>query len=966
MDERMKPYVNQTKWISKPDTPPSKGQLFAYDCNIKGAKLFIVTSYEHVYRSLPNLYYWYEDHTHNTNIRLHIDVDYHTKYDSELERDEDADVIIGELTDLINDKLLAEFKITNNRIIVLISDTLNKLSLHFIYLDVLFKSIIEMNMFMDDLSSYVDMRVYRRGVFRMPENKKFDKDNKLIFYASFNYQKPADKFKLFLDSCICSSNDGTRVDYSHKVFDLVPSNKLERGTRPLKNHTFNRLYHYPIYDLAKVKKALESLDGNLLYDYKSWLAITTAIKDLWIGIRDENHRSELYNIYDTVCQKSAIDYLKNNPAGKFNYDKDDNYRVFHNLNTDIIDINYVFSKANMKYFIHPFYDYKNISFNINNHTNIIQANETFINPEIVPVLATYKNIFIKSPTGTGKTTLLEKLLSVIRNSNVLSIISRVNLASVHIKLVTKDSENKDVKLGLEFYQNLTPETFKTCDKLVIQLESIIKCNYKLFKDATIILDETNSLLSHLRSPTFDGRRASCYKYLVKIIKDASHVICMDADLCNDNIEFIKQIRNSDYIVYHNVCKNKTNTNAIFYNCYNKILKNMEERIKNKQFFVACFDTLAMMNQFLEHLSKFGDRKEWKIYSSEESKKNPNCIINTADWLNRFVFYTPSILYGIDFSYKEYIVDVFSITTRFHLNPMQVYQMMTRTRHMNTVHVYCHENLYYLKYKSKDDVIREFKAYERFIGSLVSGKERRTDIDEEPYKTMYFSHKYMDALLKTNIKGYLIDMMMEKGFTITYDTEIIEDVLISAYSVKEKINDFMLDNDGTNAFEKELLSDPKKLDKHYNLMMFLDNKYNKHIIDLIEINLLTESIKNKSVKIKIVGEFMKDLQLDTFDKFNINVISRFTEPFIMSPWLTTHLPILKNLFDIRGKKYDTIKFYNMYQLLTTLVCNLFGSDFFSVHKKQIKKVEYFWYEFKNSLLEMHQTAQQNLDILHANE
>ena len=32
---------------------------------------------------------------------------------------------------------------------------------------------------------------------------------------------------------------------------------------------------------------------------------------------------ELYNIYDTVCQKSAIDYLKNNPAGKFNYDKDD-------------------------------------------------------------------------------------------------------------------------------------------------------------------------------------------------------------------------------------------------------------------------------------------------------------------------------------------------------------------------------------------------------------------------------------------------------------------------------------------------------------------------------------------------------------------------------------------------------------------------------------------------------------------
>ena len=112
--------------------------------------------------------------------------------------------------------------------------------------------------------------------------------------------------------------------------------------------------------------------------------------------------------------------------------------------------------------------------------------------------------------------------------------------------------------------------------------------------------------------------------------------------------------------------------------------------------------------------------------------------------------------------------------------------------------------------------------------------------------------------------------------------------------------------------------------------------------------------------------MKDLQLDTFDKFNINVISRFTEPFIMSPWLTTHLPILKNLFDIKGKKYDVIDFYNMYQLLTTLLCNLFGNDLFEIKRKNIKQKEHKWYLFNNELLNLHKMAQQKLDILHFNQ
>ena len=54
-------------------------------------------------------------------------------------------------------------------------------------------------------------------------------------------------------------------------------------------------------------------------------------------------------------------------------------------------------------------------------------------------------------------------------NSIISITSRVNLASEHMK-----------HLELDFYKNLRGDDFKCCDRLVIQLESLSKINYKVF------------------------------------------------------------------------------------------------------------------------------------------------------------------------------------------------------------------------------------------------------------------------------------------------------------------------------------------------------------------------------------------------------------------------------------------------------------------------------------------------------
>ena len=156
-------------YFTKPSEDEYKkgGQLFSMDINTKGAKKFIITTYEEAYKIIEERENLYEDHTYNDKIKLHIDVDYNQYFSNQLERDWTADVVIDELIMRVNKKLLEIYNISDSRIIVLISETLTKLSLHIIYVDVIFISIYDMKYFLMNVSNFIDMNIYKHGCFRM-------------------------------------------------------------------------------------------------------------------------------------------------------------------------------------------------------------------------------------------------------------------------------------------------------------------------------------------------------------------------------------------------------------------------------------------------------------------------------------------------------------------------------------------------------------------------------------------------------------------------------------------------------------------------------------------------------------------------------------------------------------------------------------------------------------------------------
>jgi hypothetical protein len=942
----------QSSYSKKPDTNEIGKQLFSFDVakNI-GAKNFFFSSYKNIYdliKKEPKNSHFYEDNTFSKGIKLFIDYDNNNNnqpFPDTFSRDKFIEYELPNILDNINSKLFSFFNITNTPAIVLISDTLNKASIHIIYPHVVFNNIYHMGFFMHDgiANIHVDHSVYKTGCFRMMFCSKKGKYNNLVYYNSFNYSKPSD-YNLFLDACICHIDPNivpVNIDpFIKQTFDssfsLSKKNKKTLNiNRNNNNNNIQKNYRYINIDLNIVKQSLDKLT-SFANDYMKWLYVTASLQDLYLS----SSPSEQTHIYDLFVGFS-------NSSSKYSNNNSRNRSIFLNVKLNFT-INHLFKFANIDYFVLPFYSYTTLLFNPLNHVNLITDNVIYIDPLNInfDLILQHKYIFIKSPTGTGKTTILKSIIQHIKYShnisNIISITSRKNLAykhSIDLKLKYYNSDNID---------------FNKCRKLSIQLESLTKCKYILYKNGVVVLDEIHSLLSHFRSKTLDNKRSNIYLCLLELVRHSKYVVSLDADLADWNISFLQEIQQNNYIVYHNISKNKIGTKAIFYNNPQSLVNLMAEHIVKKHYFIACFDCVKHLNKVVSYLSKLTttDTNNWLIYSSETDYN----LIDTKLWINKFVFFSPSIIYGIDFNFKS--VNVFAFVLKRHLNPLQIYQMISRARSQSLVHVYCNNKESYVKYKSVDHVASEINRMHNTISHILPSYINELYISDKPYTIMFYNYIYIDSLLKTNIKEYLIDIMINCGYEIEYNN-IDEVCKVSKIDVNRiVINEFIinllkLDKNNLNDFETLLVTNNSFLEKHFNLRILLSNSVEEKFLNSIVHNLFVETLNNKKFKLVICKKLMEILKLTNLRKFTKNVSLKFTK-ILKNKWLidTNNFNSILKKFNIRTDKYNSFSYYNMYLLLITIMKNLFDCNLFEKLNIQINNVRYTYYLINTDVLKQH--------------
>jgi hypothetical protein len=913
---------------TKPTDPEEGKQLFSEDViKDNGAKRFMFMTYEEIYDRIKSrkYSYYYEDTTFNNLIKLHVDFDLKMEIKTELERDKLCEKVSNEIIRNVNEKL-KENGIENPETIILLSDTMMKLSIHIIYPKVVFRNMKSMKIFMEEIQT-IDHAIYRIGAFRMMYCSKKGKKNVLMYYGSKNYNaENKEEYELFIDSCICNITVENVKIIEIPEMEKKIKESVEK-TYTLKTNTDERDYIYSDVDWDKLKQFLHTLK-KYSNDYENWLKIVFCLKDLYLSVY-ESQKEKVYELFEYFSKFSK------------KYNAEGNREIFFNV-IPKININYLMYLAESEYRIYPIIKLDRKLFNPKNHKNIITMNKQYIEIDVNKALG-YKYIFIKSPCGTGKTVNLLKLIKSLNDENIISITSRRNLAGEHMKV-----------LNLKFYSDLLYEQYKNCNKLVIQLESLTKCNYKLFKNGVVILDEINSILTHLRSPTMNNRRKEIYDYLVEIVKNAKCVICLDADLADWNCEFLQDIQENEYIIYYNSVKNKSGTVVKIYESVQIMVDIMEEKIKKKQYFMACFDSLKEMNNIINYLKKHLNPESYLVYSSEIEYD----IIDTEDWIDKYVFFTPSIIYGIDFNYAK--VDVYSFTKKMHLNSQNIYQMLSRARQQNEVFVYCNKSKRYNKYESVEDVKEETLYYEKHLKKLVPTLKNDMEVDDTAYRTMYYNQKYIDGLLKSNIKEHLIEILYDKGYSIEYDKTEKKNCYdgvgeIPPSKIKENIVKLLkLDSKNLTDFEKKLVSDDKALEKHFNLRLILKNKLDDCILKSVNENLLIETFKNKYVKIKLCMELMQILEIEKFENLTKDLTDNFQSDLEGENLnkLKKIINSIKFTFNIRTKKYDDFSYYNIYLLCVTLLRQLFDVNMFKRKIIRIENKKYAYYDFKEEIYKNH--------------
>lgn len=175
------------------------------------------------------------------------------------------------------------------------------------------------------------------------------------------------------------------------------------------------------------------------------------------------------------------------------------------------------------------------SFVFNKHETITHYNDRYLDPTARFLIAEKGITMIKSPKGTGKTTILRPFIDECRKrgESVMVMGHRVNLLR---ELASPE------KLNLDFYLDI--ENNGKSDFMAICMDSLTR--YDLDNDQaphTIIIDESEQVFRHLLSQTLRENRTKVFNTLIWMLQNGTRIITLDADITSDmTLELVRMFR----------------------------------------------------------------------------------------------------------------------------------------------------------------------------------------------------------------------------------------------------------------------------------------------------------------------------------------------------------------------------------------------------------------------------------------
>lgn len=758
--------------------------LYSKDTTIYSkSKNYILATKTFVYKlSKEKNNHLYENYEKDNRLKLMFDIDYDIPKDEIFNKKVLNSMILSTIK--YANKVIKKYTKVKPEIIVLDSSRADKYSSHIIYNNIFLNSFEHIKFLLSQNPEdkvTIDMSIYKVGSLRMLWNSKAKNNIPLEYYGNMNYKRPSNK-QLFLDCLVCNITDNCELlDIQLPVIEKIPKKVKEYN---IEFNDDNREY-----SIEELKKYVNLLDSKRAIEYDNWLNVGMALYKcnssedccrLWFEFskKKKNHASfnelsyrwstfrtdRTYNFYSLL--KWAI---KDSPD-KFPYLKGiekPNYKAINIKQKYLLDLN------------------QDIKFCTDKMSNILH---TIFMDKKDHVLC------IKSPYNTGKTSLLEKILTEYNPIRCLIITHRVSLSD--------SIAGRFKKYGFISYE----EKNYFANKLIIQLESIQKTinNYdqitkhnkircEIPKYDLVILDECESLLNQFYSSTVKNP-SETYSIVEAIIRESNKIIMLDGDFHNRSYCFAKSL-GKDITIIENTIK-KCKDEYYFYKDINNFDKMIDNDIKAGKNVVI----MSMSSNLAKNYRKKYDYLDPKpiLHCADTAKDNKIILKNVnEEWKTRLLIYSPTVESGVDFTVPHFD-SRYVILSNGSCSPRALLQMIGRIRNpkSNKVCVYQNTLLYnkkvhfhqymnvkneiYDRYKSharKIEIIKdqetgknifEFKYEEdNYINILAYNKQE--DMNKNPYSFIALFLEYLDQ------KGCKYKFMAHKQTKKLVPNEYIKEV-----------------------------------------------------------------------------------------------------------------------------------------------------------------------------------------------
>ena len=463
------------------------------------------------------------------------------------------------------------------------------------------------------------------------------------------------------------------------------NNKIEEPIfksfdKPIKKHyIYDSSIKYKITD-EQIADLLDQLPFEYIEDYDKWSIITNILKGL--------DKKDLWDKWSYQSER---------------YNKTKNATIWRNIKKIKFDINYIVNVINkdlnknekIKY-IESYKNFQPITKNIvtnkfnNQYVSNIYTHDDFKNNNTA---------IIQSCTGTGKTTMVAKHFTKYikqtktQHIKLLSIIDKITLSHHHLKSF-KDNDINVLSYQDGFKKN---NHFCICINSLLQLDKLSNMELSQY---FVYIDEINSFLQLTHNKTLDINIRQIFNLLMRIIKYAHKIIVSD-NLITDNVFELLKCR-GDYKFIVNEYKKFQDVEAVRIRDQPLFLDMLKEHIANNNYFLFGCDSCSIVEMLYNDCIKDVIEQDKEKFLLITSNSKIEIIDASKQFKNKFVFYSPSITTGIDFSIEDK-QDVFIYINGQSIDPTQAFQQTTRCRNINKLFYYSESKSNEPKYKSVEEV-----------------------------------------------------------------------------------------------------------------------------------------------------------------------------------------------------------------------------------------------------------------------